>query len=130
MSDLAAIISRHVGRPWNPPELDCWEFLREIYREAYAIELHALSHLAGDVARDVPFAYTEADSGRWCPVSVPRDGDAVAMGRRARPHHCGIWVAGMIAHCSESMGVAVAPMRSLSAAGWGSFKFYRHKALA
>jgi cell wall-associated NlpC family hydrolase len=130
VSDLAAIVAPFVGRPWSPPSLDCWAFLREVYRLAYGIELHQLGHLAGDVRADVPFAYTEAGSGRWCPVSIPRDGDAVALGRRARPHHCGVYLAadgGVVAHCSESMGVVVAPLRALTAAGWTSFQFYRHQ---
>ncbi len=123
MSDLAAIIAPMV----------CWAFLRAVYLAAYGIELHDLGHVAGDVQRDIPFAYTEAGSGRWCPVTVPQDGDAVAMGRRARPHHVGVWLAaegGLIAHCAEPMGVTVAPRRALAAIGWGSFRFYRHKARA
>lgn len=130
MSDLAEIISRYVGRAWNPPAFDCWEFLRCVYRDALGIELHALGHIAGETAQDMPFAYTEAGSGRWLPVSIPQDGDAVAMGKRARPHHVGIWLSsdgGMIAHCSEPRGVTVAPLRALRAQGWATFQFYRYK---
>jgi cell wall-associated NlpC family hydrolase len=133
VSDLAAIVSRYVGHAWNPPAFDCWAFLRVVYGEAYAIELHTLGHLAGDVEKDVPFAYTEAGSGRWCPLSIPRDGDAVAMGRRARPHHVGIWLAtdgGLVAHCAEPRGVTVAPLHVLRAQGWATFQFYRHKGRA
>lgn len=130
MSDLVAIINPLIGRPWAPPEFDCWAFLRLVYRQAYGIELHQLGHVAGDLKADIPFAYTEAGSGRWLRVSTPRDGDAVAMGRGARPHHCGVWMAengGLVAHCSEPMGVTAAPLRALSVAGWGSFTFYRHR---
>jgi cell wall-associated NlpC family hydrolase len=130
VSDLIDIVVPFVGRAWEPPAFDCWQFLRLVYRQAYGIELHELGHVAGDTARDVPFAYTEAGSGRWCPVLIPRDGDAVAMGRRERPHHVGIWLAtdgGLVAHCAEPLGVTVAPIRALAVVGWGSLKFYRHR---
>ena len=111
MSDLIAIINRHVGRPWSSQGFDCWAFVRAVYHEAYGILLPALPGVDGGDPLVAAHALAAMRSGGdWLPVlaCAAMSGDAVVLGKRDRPHHCGIWIAsdgGRVAHCDQAAGV-------------------------
>lgn len=130
MSDLHAVINKHVGRPWSAQGFDCWAFLRAVYDEAFGILLPVLPGIEGDDHRAAARAAAQAQaSGDWILAAAPREGDAVLMGKRDRPHHCGVWLAtggGTVAHCDQTGGVRCESMRHLAVIGWGSFTYHRH----
>jgi cell wall-associated NlpC family hydrolase len=130
--DLAEVINRHIGRPWCAQGFDCWAFVRAVYDEAFGILLPVLPGVDGDdptaAARAVE---TVKATGVWrdVPRADARAGDAVTMGKRSRPHHCGIWVpidGGLVAHCDTASGVCCQSLRQLASLGWGGITFHRH----
>lgn len=131
MSDLAASINRHIGRPWSAQGFDCWALVRAIYADAFGILLPPLPGVDGDDHRAAARAVSDLSAaGDWQRIDHPRDGDAIVMGRRDRPHHCGVWMSaagGSVAHCDHGAGVRCESMRLLAAQGWGSFIYYRHR---
>jgi cell wall-associated NlpC family hydrolase len=131
VSNLQAVINRHVGRPWSAQGFDCWAFLRAVYSEAYGIMLPVMPMVDGVDHRASARAAAEAQaSGDWMQIEAPATGDAILMGKRDRPHHCGVWLAdagGIVAHCDQTGGVRCESMRHMTALGWGSFTYYRHR---
>lgn len=127
--ELTDVVNRLIGTPWSPPTFTCWDFVVQVYREAFAIELPPLVMDATDPRSTVPVTAAEICSGRWRGVTQPSHGDVVAMGRRGRPHHCGVWVdyaGGLVGHCDAPYGVTAAPLQRMQLNGWGSFRYYRH----
>jgi cell wall-associated NlpC family hydrolase len=131
VSELGPIVSRWVGSPWERCGLDCWEFVRVVYSEAYHIQLPPYAGVdSADRSASAAAVEASRSGGDWRPVSAPSDGDAVVMGLTTRPHHVGIWIAegpGLVAHNAEGRGVCVQPLRLLRAMGWHGFNFYRHR---
>ena len=126
-----ATVNALVGRAWELGGFDCWGFIRVVYSAAYGIGLPALPGVDGSDHRASAQALATCQrSGDWQPVtSIPLTGDVVIMGRRARPHHVGLWLAcegGVIAHCDQEHGVIVQTRRQIVAGGWGGFAWYRH----
>jgi cell wall-associated NlpC family hydrolase len=131
VSDLASVVNRHIGRPWSAQGFDCWAFVRAVYADAYGIVLPVLPGVDGSDHRAAARAVVDTQaSGDWRSIAQPVDGSAVLMGKRDRPHHCGVWLAvsgGLIAHCDASGGVRCHSLISLAGLGWGSFTYYQHR---
>lgn len=132
MSDLVAVVNRHVGRPWCAQGFDCWAFVRAVYDEAFGIFLPVLPGVdSGDplVAAHAVAAIRSTGVWREIAPAAAVNGDAVVMGKRERPHHCGIWLeadGGKVAHCDAAGGVCCHSLRQLATIGWGGLTFYRH----
>ena len=86
-----------------------------------------------DVDSQAPLSVRHAFSqhgerSNWIEVSKPIEGDAVLMGKNARPSHIGVWIDvnyGRILHCVEGFGVITNDKSSLTATGWRILGFYR-----
>lgn len=102
--------TQYIGDAWIAGEHDCWAFARRVWREQFlmdvpAVDIDALNRLACSRA----FA-GHPERKHWYQVAVPRDGDAVLMGKSERPCHVGVWChagRGCIVHCMEGAGVVV-----------------------
>jgi hypothetical protein len=133
MSDLIAIVTPLIGRRWSSA-WDCWGFVRQVYREAYAIALPELPGVDGADARQGAAAIRwQRTRPEWRRLTLDQvvAGDVVTMGvQEGRPHHVGIWLAidgGRVAHCDQHAGVCCHSLRQLRAQRWGGFEFFRHK---
>lgn len=132
MSDLVAAVNRHVGRPWSPEGFDCWSFVRAVYDEAFGILLPVLLGVdGGDPLVAARAVVTVRSTGVWRQVepAAAQSGDVVTMGKRERPHHCGVWLAidgGRVAHCDAAGGVCCHSLHQLASLGWGGIAYYRH----
>lgn len=98
---------------------DCFTLLAHIRRECYARDTPHAGLPAPEIpsAQAAALAIYRATGGQeqvstvWLPCK-PRDGCAVAMGRRrlGRLHHCGVLVDRFVLHALESLGVAMMPL--------------------
>jgi cell wall-associated NlpC family hydrolase len=130
VSDLAAVVNRLIGTPWQRGGFDCWELVRVAYCATYQIHLPRVPVDGGNVLASA----SAVDAGRhgpdWRQVAAPGDGDLVIMGLTTRPHHVGLWLAqapAIVAHCDQRGGTVAQTMRQMRAAGWSGFLFYRHR---
>jgi cell wall-associated NlpC family hydrolase len=123
--------AQYIGIPWVAGESDCWHFARRVWRERFgwnvpAVDVDATSRLLSARA----FAGHE-EYRSWQSVSAPREGDAVLMGKNAKPSHIGIWVdgdGGAVLHSMEHSGVVYTPLASLQSVGMRVLAYYRRVA--
>jgi cell wall-associated NlpC family hydrolase len=111
----------YVGTPYRPGETDCWNFARRVWREVFGLDIPAAGVDVGD-QRALRRALAGHDELRhWREVDHPRDGDAILMGRSARPCHVGVWADdgfGGVLHSVEGAGVIFSPRASLPGLGY------------
>lgn len=125
MSHWAAM---YIGDAWVPHHHDCWAFFRRVQIERFGLDLPEI-----DVDACAPLACRRAfashdERNAWLAVEVPAEGDAVLMGKNARPAHVGVWIEaqqGMVLHCVEHSGVVCQNRAALRLAGWNILGFYR-----
>jgi cell wall-associated NlpC family hydrolase len=119
---------QYIGEPWIAGENDCWAFARRVWREQFnitvpAVDVDAFNRLACSRA-----FHNHEERQHWYPVHAPRDGDAVLMGKNARPCHVGVWCEadrGLIVHCMEDWGVVAHTPTTLRGTGFRVLGYYR-----
>lgn len=120
--------SKYINLPYEPggrgPErVDCWGLLALAYREHFGITLPEPAGLS-------LYQQHQINAEAWEPVAVPRDGDAVAMGKGRVCSHVGLWVAaggGRVLHCFNNMAVVAEPLRTVRMRGYATLQFHRYR---
>jgi NlpC/P60 family len=124
--------TRYIGEPWVPHYHDCWGFFRRVQMEQFGRDLPEI-----DVDACAPLVCRRAfashdERQRWVQVGHPQEGDAVLMGKNARPAHVGVAVhvdaGAMVLHCVEGAGVVLQTKPSLHNSGWRILGYYRRAA--
>lgn len=121
----------YIGEPWIAQHHDCWAFFRRVQMERFGLDLPEI-----DVDACAPLTCrrafaSHAERDRWIEVAMPHEGDAVLMGKNARPAHVGVWIEagnGAILHCVEGAGVVLSGRMDLRLSGWRTLGFYRRAA--
>jgi hypothetical protein len=120
--------AHYIGQPWISGEADCWAFARKVWRERFgwvvpAVEVDALTPLAAmKEFRDNP------EYAHWQAVALPRDGDAVLMGKSNRAAHVGVWAdvdGGGVLHSVKGVGSVFTPPARLGGMGYRVLAYYR-----
>ena len=123
--------TQYIGAPWVAGTHDCWAFARRVWREQFGMDVPAVAFDAASALSCRKALESAEERGHWQSVSPPREGDAVLMGKNARPAHVGIWLdtcAGRVLHCVEGAGVVCNDLMSLRNAGWLVLGYYRRLA--
>ena len=122
---------KYIGGKYVIGESDCWAFFRRLQSEQWGrqipdvpIDIESARSIVDELERE------RSDLSRWSPVSEPRDGDAVLLGRGRRPIHIGTYVdideSGGVLHALEGIGVVYTPWHRLDASGWPRHWIYRY----
>ena len=121
-------IESYLGQPWVAHEHDCWSFARRVWHERFAIDVPVVAFDARSALACRRALEQQPERQNWQSTGVPAEGDAVLMGKNARPSHVGVWIAadgGRVLHCLEGAGVVCNDLTSLKTAGWRVLGFYR-----
>lgn len=122
---------QYIGKRWTPED-DCLYWFRRISRERFGRDVpeHFIDHrhLVRSAARTMQedieriFGYHETDT--------PREGDAVFLSQRLRPHHLGLYLVvdgkPHVLHALEGSGVICSDLFDLRANGWTIREYYTH----
>lgn len=125
----------YIGKGWRyggqgPDEFDCWNFVREVQRARFGIEVPIIEYEQDQ--RDVSnHLQHNPELEKWTPVESPREGDIVMMARAKIPAHVGVWIiangrAGIL-HCVKGIGVVFTQAAMVRSSGWGNLRYYRRK---
>lgn len=121
----------HIGRPWVPGISDCWSFAREVWAQRFGWTVPPIMVDPSDLRAAVR-ALSDPGGAGWNRVEQPVEGDAVLMGRAARPCHVGIWIeppeGGGILHSVERTGVIFTPPGRLAQMGLNQLGLWRRAA--
>lgn len=121
----------YVGDPWDARTHDCWVFARRIWRERFGRDVPAVDFDAAS-ALDCRRALAQRpERANWHEVATPAEGDAVLMGKSARPSHVGVWVGadgGRVLHCLQGHGVVCQDVTALRLMGLRVLGYYRRGA--
>lgn len=124
--------ARYIGEPWVPHYHDCWGFFRRVQMEQFGCDLPEI-----DVDACAPLTCRRAfashdERDRWLLTETPQEGDAVLMGKNARPSHVGVMICAdggcLVLHCVEGAGVVLQSPQALKASGWRVLGTYRRAA--
>jgi cell wall-associated NlpC family hydrolase len=122
----------YVGTPWVAGTSDCWSFARRVWREQFGWQVPPWGGDPQELRHAVVALQAAAHHPDWQAVDLPAEGDAVLMGRSARPCHVGIWIAPAegagILHSLERAGVVYTPPGRLPALGLRVLGRYRRLA--
>ena len=124
--------ANYIGTPWVPGISDCWSFARRVWREQWGWQVSPWDGDPSDLRHAVVALAAAEHHPLWEAVEVPGEGDAVLMGRAARPCHVGLWIAAPegagILHSVERAGVIFTPPGRLGAIGLKVLACYRWRA--
>lgn len=125
----------YIGIPWlsggreSVTGLDCWGLLCHVYAREYGITLAPYTeHVEGCPQVFEPLL-AELVTQHWKPTDSPQDGDAVAVGRKDRLSHVGLYVQlrePAILHSQVNNLSSIITLRLLRKTGWTNIKFYRN----
>ena len=120
----------HWAEAWiGLPCTDCWAFVRQVWRDRFDLVIPVVPYIATD-ARAVRRSLALAAEQGWLEVSIPREGDAVMMGKGLRACHVGIWVdagdAAGVLHWVEGNAVVFTVPGQLGSFGYHIKSFWRH----
>lgn len=110
---------------------DCWSMARTIWREQFNIDVNPIGIDPSDMRAAMSTLTNPHNRKGWAVVEQPREGDAVLMGRNARPCHVGIWAApddqAAIIHSIERSGVILSRPAQLATLGYRLLGGYRRE---
>lgn len=124
--------AQYIGDPWLPGISDCWSFARRVWREQWGWDVPPWGGDPSDLRHAVVALSAAPHHPGWRPVDLAVEGDAVLMGRGARPTHVGIWItppegAGIL-HSVERAGVIFTPPSRLPVLSLRVLACYRRAA--
>jgi len=121
----------YLGDAWVAGTHDCWAFARRVWRERFGLAVPAIDFAAHSALACRRALAQQPERQNWLEVMQPAEGDAVLMGKNARPAHVGVWVAangGAVLHCLEGAGVVCNSLTALQINGWRVLGYYRRAA--
>jgi len=110
-----AWLNEYIGIPYvfggrTREGLDCYGLVKLIYQEQYAETLPDWQTDVLDLkVRDSEFAKA-VTGGEFKEKRPPDDGDFVICYRTRAAHHLGLFFAGGVIHCMDSIGVVYEPL--------------------
>lgn len=119
-----------IGMPWIAGQSDCWSFARQVWTRRMGWDVPAVPVDATDPRATRHALSAPPEAAGWQAVATPIEGDAVLMGRSARPGHVGVWITpdpdqpGVL-HSVETSGVIFTERARLAGLGWRILGFYR-----
>ena len=121
----------YIGDAWDAKTHDCWVFVRRVWQERFNRTVPAVEFDASS-ALDCRHALArQPERANWHEVTTPAEGDAVLMGKSARPCHVGVWVdadGGRVLHCLQGHGVVCQDTTALRVMGLRVLGYYRRAA--
>lgn len=110
-------ITKYVGQRWTQ-EHDCGYWFRKIQKEQFGRDVPPICNVpdnprvfAANACRIVKILKEKPDVHGWRQTDIPKNGDAVLLALRTRPHHIGvvIFVDGLLCvlHAVEQNGVVI-----------------------
>lgn len=125
----------YLNIPWRkaargPDTFDCWGLLQYFYKEEFGFEVNGYPEVDPmDITKLLPKIEGEIEED-WVPLSAPVHGCTVAMGKKERIHHVGVYLqvdGGLTLHTMNGGASILSPMKSLRSFGYRTIKFYKHK---
>ena len=124
---------QYIGKPWSDSK-DCFYWFRYWSKVHFGVEMqdHQVSHknLAYHAAR-IMAGDIHAAIG-YVPTEEPKEGDAVFLSQRTRPHHIGMVIypgtKRRILHAVEGVGVIASDDLDLALNGWTIKGYWTHAA--
>ena len=125
--------AKYVGKKWSH-EQDCGFWFRKIQHIEFALVVPVVCVSHGGTMPVLQYAQSIRDAKLaavgWRQTKSPRDGDAVFLSQRNRPHHIGIVaiVAGKlhVLHAIKNSGVILTDKLSLAVNGWKIESFWTY----
>jgi cell wall-associated NlpC family hydrolase len=126
---------RYIGFPWLAggrdviKGLDCWGLLRYVYEWEFGIELSPHACSTQTLADHLRVQDQELANANWRETVMPREGDAVALGKGALFDHVGIFTdigEPAILHARSGVLSELITLKEMTRLGWKHVKFYRH----
>lgn len=123
-------LTSYIGRQWKNGKYDCWQLVRDVYREQLAIDLPEIA-IDADNLRHVLRAFEDpANLSPWHPIARPEHLCLVFFTPgHHRATHCGLWLdiqGGRFLHCHRRAGVVCEDRIGLEVNGWRNPRYYRH----
>lgn len=118
-------VVRYLGKKWQP-DFNCWDLVRLIYKQEFAIELcphginraNSIRQANSEIAKELP---------EWCEVETPIEGDVILLGKKSLSWHVGFMLTENLAiHLIDNAASKVQPISEIRK-GFHTSKFYRHE---
>jgi cell wall-associated NlpC family hydrolase len=124
-----------LNKPWKlggrgPEEFDCFGLLLWVKRVYFGEDIPDFQSPGKVDIRAFVRLFEDGRGQGWEKVEKPLEGSAVALGKRNRIHHCGIFTTadrGLVVHASDGARVRAQNLRQLRVEGWGLIEFYSFK---
>ena len=117
-------VIRYLGKKWQP-DFNCWDLVRLIYKNEFAIELcpHGINR-ANSIKQ--ANAEVEKELTEWQEVESAVEGDVILLGKRSIRWHVGFMLTENLAiHLIDKGFSKVQPISEIQK-GFTTSKFYRH----
>lgn len=120
---------KYIGRNWVNGEYDCWQFVRDVYKQEMNIELPVFNINALDIRQIQNTFNNTSEYDNWQEIALTelQDNDVILCGKNKNTHHIGIWFKSGIVHNVENKGVVYQTPQSLKQHGWNMLNAYRRK---
>lgn len=132
-NDRAAdFVTRHIGQPYRPDGLHCWELVRRCQSEVFGRTLPAVMAAPENKLALARLMAARHDYKGWCAVMAPAHGAVVFMTRKGHGPsraacHAGVYLAldgGGVLHTDDPHGVVFEPLVALRARNWADLSFF------
>lgn len=114
-------VERYLGQPFSP-DRDCFFYFRLIQKEVFQRDCLSLPINHDNLTLSAAKAMSKGQYDRYIETNSPREGDAVFLSQRTRPHHIGTMavVGGIsyVVHALDHVGVVLSDLTSLHLNGW------------
>ena len=125
-------ITTYLGQPWINGQQDCWQLVRDVYRNQLQIDL---PQIVVD-AKNLRAVLTEMESSPhlsdWISINKPEHWSLVFWSQHTRPSHVGVYLnvdGGRILHNTQRTGTVCQPVHDMSQQGWCHPRYYRYRKL-
>lgn len=122
---------KYIGKKWSKTK-DCWYWFSYIQKKEFNRELPLIC-CCGSSARTITLALknTKIMQG-WAKIKTPiKNGDAVFLSQKSRPHHIGnvVFIDGKIhvIHAVEGAGVVLSSLFSLHCNLWQIMSYWTYE---
>ncbi len=125
-------ITKYLSKPWINGQQDCWQLVRDVYREQLNIELPQIVVNAEKLREVITAMESTTNLSDWQPIEQPGHWSLVFWSQLTRPSHVGIYLdidGGRILHNTQRTGVVCQSVHDMSLQGWCNPRYYRHKKL-
>ena len=119
----------YIGRPWVNGTQDCWQLVRDVYREQLDVELPAIVIDASNLRAVLTTLREHPHLKEWQEIDQPEHLCMVFFAGGKEPSHVALYLdydGGRYLHNYQGAGTTCQTLTDADAAGWHNPRYYRY----